>query len=331
MGIPGTKCPTVRSTGTTSVRSALMPIVMKSRASMVLYLVVLDKRSADPGPITPTAYRQRGLNHDLSQQPLPGVMGPGFRQDVSCVCCSSRRYFFAAAARSTKVLPPFILWASGASLIWMTTASASTPRFFTSAWVMSRIMPAFCSSVRPTAMLTVISGIVFSLLLSSWPGLSRPSTFSSIKQDVDARDKPGHDVLPEWLSPRYVMARQDLAHFCDELGFAARELRRAARAPFLVGGDRGSSFGAFDQILDLHLATRFFIRALDDDAGRVAAVGIFQLVAHVLGIAEISLGADAGGAQARNHLLVIGDAVAVEHGNDDGTEFGPRVELAEQR
>ena len=26
-------------------------------------------------------------------------------------------YFFAAAARSTKVLPPFILWASGASLI----------------------------------------------------------------------------------------------------------------------------------------------------------------------------------------------------------------------
>jgi hypothetical protein len=27
------------------------------------------------------------------------------------------RHFFAAAARSTKVLPPFILWASGASLI----------------------------------------------------------------------------------------------------------------------------------------------------------------------------------------------------------------------
>src|SRR5947209_2899546 len=34
--MPGTKCPTVRSTGTTSVRSALMPIVMKSRASIVL-------------------------------------------------------------------------------------------------------------------------------------------------------------------------------------------------------------------------------------------------------------------------------------------------------
>src|SRR2546425_5914990 len=68
-------------------------------------------------------------------------------------------YFFAAAARSTNVLPPFILWASGASLIWITTASASTPRFLTSAWVMSRIMPAFCSSVRPAAMLTVISGI----------------------------------------------------------------------------------------------------------------------------------------------------------------------------
>src|SRR3569623_1962087 len=34
--MPGTKWPTVRSTGTTSVRSALMPIVMKSRASMAL-------------------------------------------------------------------------------------------------------------------------------------------------------------------------------------------------------------------------------------------------------------------------------------------------------
>src|SRR5436305_5979326 len=73
--------------------------------------------------------------------------------------------YFCIALRSTKVLPPFILWASGASLIWITTASASTPRFFTSACVMSRIIPAFCSSVRPAAMLTVISGIGCSLLL----------------------------------------------------------------------------------------------------------------------------------------------------------------------
>src|SRR4051794_12805594 len=104
----------------------------------------------------------RGLNHDLLR-PLPlGVMGPGFRQDDICGCRTSGSYFFAAAARSTNVLPPFILWASGASLIWITTASASTPRFLTNAWVMSRIMPAFCSSVRPKAMLTVISGIVVS-------------------------------------------------------------------------------------------------------------------------------------------------------------------------
>src|ERR1700730_5175153 len=84
-------------------------------------------------------------------------MGPGVRRDDEGEIA---RYFFCAAARSTKVLPPFILWASGASLIWITTASASTPRFFTSACVMSRIMPAFCSSVRPAAMLTVISGIL---------------------------------------------------------------------------------------------------------------------------------------------------------------------------
>src|SRR4051794_14531826 len=82
-------------------------------------------------------------------------MGPACAGDDNYDC---RCYFFAAA-RSTKVLPPFILCANGASLIWMTTASASTPRFFTSACVISRIMPAFCSSVRPAAMLTVISGI----------------------------------------------------------------------------------------------------------------------------------------------------------------------------
>src|SRR6478752_1492833 len=33
--MPGTKCPTVRSSGTTSVRSALMPTLMTSRASMI--------------------------------------------------------------------------------------------------------------------------------------------------------------------------------------------------------------------------------------------------------------------------------------------------------
>src|SRR3984893_12956497 len=85
-----------------------------------------------------------------------------FKRDSISLLSQGRQcdYFFAAAARSTNVLPPFILWVSGASLIWITTASASTPRFFTSACVMSRIMPAFCSSVRPAAMLTVISGIL---------------------------------------------------------------------------------------------------------------------------------------------------------------------------
>src|SRR3954468_7136649 len=54
--MPGTKCPTVRSTGTTSVRSALMPTLMKSRASMgpLHRPGQASKASADPGPITPT-------------------------------------------------------------------------------------------------------------------------------------------------------------------------------------------------------------------------------------------------------------------------------------
>src|SRR5213083_2303262 len=119
-------------------------------------------------------------------------MGPGLRRD------DGWSYFFAAAARSTKVLPPFILWASGASLIWITTASASTPRFFTSAWVMSRIMPAFCSSVRPAAMLTVISGISHSLCFL-----------------VHLPD-PAHPSFERWTvgsTPLHVMPRQHFALF----------------------------------------------------------------------------------------------------------------------
>src|SRR5258708_11020244 len=49
--MPGTKCPTVRSGGTTSVRSALMPTLMTSRASIgsVLHITTSSRRT--PGPI----------------------------------------------------------------------------------------------------------------------------------------------------------------------------------------------------------------------------------------------------------------------------------------
>src|SRR5437588_6153227 len=141
----------------------------------------------------------------------------------------------------------------------MTTASASTPRFFTSACVMSRIMPAFCSSVRPAAILTVISGIIVApCFISVMAGLVPAIHDFSIKQDVDARHKAGHDAANEWLSPLHVMARQNFAHFGDDLAFAAGKLRRTGLAPFLVGGDRRGCLGALDQILDLHLAARLF-------------------------------------------------------------------------
>src|SRR5436305_3236683 len=110
---------------------------------------------AEPGPYqTPACVTAPALQRTAPQ---------GYA--LRCVRGTPGRYLLCAALRSTKVLPPFILCASGASLIWITTASASTPRFFTSACVMSRIIPAFCSSVRPAAMLMVISGIGCSLLL----------------------------------------------------------------------------------------------------------------------------------------------------------------------
>src|SRR3979490_3278091 len=121
----------------------------------------------------PSSSSFRGARSASPESILPVVVMDSGPAPSGASRNDKRSYFFCAAARSTKVLPPFILWANGASLIWITTASAPTPRFFTSAWVMSRIMPAFCSSVRPAAMLTVISGIPVSpfSFLSSWPDI----------------------------------------------------------------------------------------------------------------------------------------------------------------
>ena len=43
--------------------------------------------------------------------------------------------------------------------------------------------------------------------------------------------------------------------------------------------------------------------------------------------AEIKLGADAGAAQRRDHLLVVGDAILIEHRHDHRAGFGLRVDL----
>src|SRR5262245_28434228 len=120
------------------------------------------------------------------------------------------------------------------------------------------------------------------------------------------------------------MARQYLAHGLDQLLFRPGELGRPLLAPFLVRRDRRGRPGAFDQVLDLHFAPRLLVAALDDDAGALALVGIFELRTH-LAAAEIELGADAGRAQALHHALVIGDAVAVEHSHDHGPGLRARV------
>src|ERR1700738_5580163 len=92
------------------------------------------------------------------------------------------------------------------------------------------------------------------------------------------------------VSPLHVMAREHFAHLGDNLVFPARKLRRARLAPFLIGGNGGGGLGAVDQILDLHLAARLLVRTLNDHTRRIALVGLFELVAHVLRVAEIQFG-----------------------------------------
>src|SRR5262245_19346233 len=93
-----------------------------------------------------------------------------------------------------------------------------------------------------------------------------------------------------------LVPREHLAHRFTQLVLRHPDLGRTALAPFLIGGDRRRLAGALDQVLDLHLAARLLVAALDDDAGGTALVGIFELRPHAAR-AEIELGADAGGAQ----------------------------------
>src|SRR5438105_2742760 len=95
------------------------------------------------------------------------------------------------------------------------------------------------------------------------------------------------------LAPRHAVTREDLAHGFDQLVLGDRELRGAALAPLLVRGNRSCSLGAFNEILDLNLAFRLLVAALNDHARRTTLVRVFELRAHFPG-AEIKLGADAG-------------------------------------
>src|SRR5262249_62056058 len=72
---------------------------------------------------------------------------------------------------------------------------------------------------------------------------------------------------------------------------------------------------AKDQVLNLNLATRLLVTALDNGARCAALVGIFKLRAEiVLGIAKIELGRNVRRAQHGHHTLIISDTVPIEYG-----------------
>src|SRR5581483_5040125 len=77
--MPLTKCPTVRSAGTTSRRSALMPILMTSRASMDFFLPSplageggeIDRRKIEPGEGSQSVDKTPHPARTLSAPPSP--------------------------------------------------------------------------------------------------------------------------------------------------------------------------------------------------------------------------------------------------------------------
>src|SRR5436305_9819655 len=139
---------------------------------------------------------------------------------------------------------------------------------------------------------------------------------------------PGHhNSVERDLPPAHAVARQHVTHGVDPPVLRHRELGGPLFPPFLIGRDGGGRLGAFDEVLHLHLAARLLVTALDDDARAAAAIGIFHLRAHPA-LAEVQLRADAGVAQRLHHALIIGDAIAVEHGDHHRPRLRLAVELA---
>src|SRR5216683_7178965 len=115
-------------------------------------------------------------------------------------------------------------------------------------------------------------------------GRPRPADrANSSRRDRAASTSPPRTITPKNITLSHAVALQHLAHGVDQLLLRHRELRRPALAPFLIGRDRRRGPLAFDQILDLDLAPRVLVGALDDDARRAALIGIFELRSHLAG------------------------------------------------
>ncbi len=122
--------------------------------------------------------------------------------------------------------------------------------------------------------------------------------------------------------PRDVVAGEHGAHGVDQLTLGHESLGFSLALQMLLAAFfQLRQFGAEDQVFhqDVGGAARMvlFVATLDDDARAVAPVGVFELVANVLRIAEVKLGADVRLAQLLDHALIVGQPVAVEHGDDD--------------
>src|SRR5215216_3592044 len=127
------------------------------------------------------------------------------------------------------------------------------------------------------------------------------------------------------------MARQHFAHGIDEPVLVDLILRLGLFLQILFAVLDLGKPRTKDEILDLDLAIRPFVRSLDDRAGRVSPVGIFHLLANaVFWISKIQLGADIRVAKTRDHLLIFSD-FSPEHRDDDRTKGRLGVELAEHR
>src|SRR5689334_14479310 len=103
------------------------------------------------------------------------------------------------------------------------------------------------------------------------------------------------------IGPDLFVAREQFAYSLDQRVFLDRKLRLGLFLQIFLAVLDLAERGTESQILDLNLAARLLITALNDRAGRAAPVSIFELCPDIVfRVAQVKLGANVGRTQCRD-------------------------------
>src|SRR5207237_23553 len=112
-----------------------------------------------------------------------------------------------------------------------------------------------------------------------------------------------------------------------ELSASHARLSRPRRQPLIARAERRRLRAADGHVLDRDDALLLLLRADEDRQRDVVGVGVLQLLAEALRLAEVELRRDAGAAQLPRYLQIVVDERRVHVRDEDAGGGFARVEL----